>query len=211
MRPGGWHEPRPLPHRRAAVAEEVRWGRHQHGQATSGRCSPFHRSATGGQPLAFRRFPIGIGLAKLPPLSDDLRRLGCRADRGHFLSGAMEACIAAACPQAGRSSTAVGCLPQRALAQTRLRHRPLRTGHGTACWRDREPVDRRARSRKLLMSSVTVLWKPLGSTPSSTRQTSLASRCPGRGANHEPAPKPAGQSRRLSGRAPSPGFPPALA
>jgi Site-specific recombinase XerD len=36
------------------------------------------------------------------------------------------------------------------------------------------------------------------------------SRCPGQGVNHEPAPKPAGQNQRLSGRASPSGFPPAL-
>jgi len=51
-----------------------------------------------------------------------------------------------------------------------------------------------ARSRRLPMSCVTVLWKPPGSTPSSTRQASPRSRCPGQGVNHEPAPKPAGQN-----------------
>ena len=38
---------------------------------------------TGRQPLAFCRCPSGIGLAKLLPLPDHLRRLGWRADRGH--------------------------------------------------------------------------------------------------------------------------------
>jgi hypothetical protein len=75
----------------------------------------------------------------------DLRRLGCGSDRGHFLAGAVEACIVATRPQAGRSSTAARRTPLRAQAPARLCHRPLRTGHGAACWRDREPVDRRHR------------------------------------------------------------------
>jgi hypothetical protein len=75
----------------------------------------------------------------------DLRRLGCWSERGHFLAGAVEACIAAQCPEAGRSSTAAGRLLQRALAPSRLCHRPLRAGHGTARRRGRESVDRRHR------------------------------------------------------------------
>jgi len=102
------------------LAKEVcQWRRH-YGQATCSRRSPLHRLAVVGQPLAFCRCPSGNGLAKLPPLPDRLRRLGCRAERSHFHSGAVEARFAPARAQAEPSSTAAGCLPLWAVAPTRF-------------------------------------------------------------------------------------------
>lgn len=130
--------PGPHSRRRLAAAGEIQGTCSRYRQAAARRCSLFPRRSVGCAPVGLQRIQTGIGVTKLLPLPDHLRRSGRSTDRCHLVSRSLEARILAARAQARRSRAPAELVHGRAsLAEAWLCHGALRAGHGAAFLRNR--------------------------------------------------------------------------